>query len=132
MSGQHEDPHQFLVDEDTEPITIDLTRGLSHDQARRRQLEREVRHLIKSLVRDTRTSAAMSQVTAARCWGAEQPQVSRFERDPGNARVATLLSYLNALGAHVEIRVRTGDDWTGITILDDRAELDPTPLDVRA
>lgn len=124
MSQQHEDPTRFLVEQHTDPVAIDLTAGLTTDQARRRQLEREVRHLIKTLVRDTRTSSAMSQVNAANCWGAEQPQVSRLERDPGNAHVATLISYLNALGAHIEIRIRTGDDRTGITIHDDHAQLD--------
>jgi predicted XRE-type DNA-binding protein len=124
MSQPYEDPTRFLVDDDAEVVTIDLTTGLTADQARRRQLEREIRHTIKTLVHDTRTSSALSQVAAAKCWGAEQPQVSRLERDPGNAHVATLLSYLNALGAHVEIRVRTGDDRSGITILDDHAQLD--------
>ncbi len=124
MNAPHDDPASFLADEHTEPVTIDLTDGLTGDQARRRQLEREVRHLIKSLVRDARTSSAMSQVAAAHSWGTEQPQVSRLERDPGNAHVATLLSYLNSLGAHIEIRVRTGDERTGVTIQDDHAQLD--------
>ncbi len=124
MSEQHEDPTSFLVEANTEPVTIDLTAGLTTDQARRRQLERELRHAIKTLVRDTRTNTSMSQVAAARHWGAEQPQVSRLERDPGNAHVATLLSYLNALGAHIEIRVRTGDERTSLAILDDHAQLD--------
>lgn len=119
----HNDPTDFLVDTHTVPVSVDLTDGLTVDQARRRQVEREARHLIKSLVRDARRDGGLSQVAAAQAWGAEQPQVSRLERDPGNAHVATLLSYLNALGAQIEIRIRTGDERSTLIIHDDDVEL---------
>jgi hypothetical protein len=88
MSQPYEDPTRFLVDDDAEVVTIDLTTGLTADQARRRQLEREIRHTIKTLVHDTRTSSALSQVAAPKCWGAEQPQVSRLPTS-GTERVAS-------------------------------------------
>lgn len=118
MNDRYDNPDTFLVDAGTKPATRDLDEGRTTAELDRRRVERNFRHAIAALVRQVHTSADISQSDAAAAWAAQQPHVSRFEKDPGNAHAATLISYLAALGADIDINIRIADHCDNITISD--------------
>lgn len=120
---QYEDPTAFLSTSKIEGVTIDLDKGRSAAQLAKRNIERNFRHYVKTLISDARATAELSQVELAEAWAVTQPQVSRFERDPGNAHAATLISYLAALGADIDINIRIGDHRDTISIHDGEVHL---------
>jgi len=127
---QYEDPTVFLAGAKEKGVTIDLDRGRSAAQLVKRSVERNFRHYAKTLISDARAAADQSQVELAEAWAVTQPQVSRFERDPGNAHAATLISYLAALGADIELNIRIGDHRATIAIQDGEVSnqnADPRP-----
>lgn len=112
-----ETPADFLTSQ--RGVELDLADKVGPSQFRRRQVERAVRHHIVTLVRALRKSSQLTQVEAGDAWGdVNQGQVSRFEADPGNARLATVLSYLDALGAETELRTRFNDQRAVIRVID--------------
>lgn len=118
MTDTYDDPDSFLVDAATLPVTRYLDEGRTTAELERRRVERNFRHAMADLVRQARTSANISQSDAATAWATQQPHVSRFEKDPGNAHAATLISYLAALGADIDINIRIADHRDNITIRD--------------
>lgn len=120
------DPTTFLVDEGTPAVTRDLDAGRSSAEIQRRDVERSFRHHMARLIRDARCSAGVSQQCAAESWAAKQPHVSRFEKDPGNAHAATLISYLSSLGADIDLHIRLGDHRCTLAVRDGRVEASTT------
>ncbi len=118
MTEKYDNPEAFLVDAGTKPVMRDLDEGRTTAELERRRVERNFRHAMADVVRQARTSANISQSEAAAAWAAQQPHVSRFEKDPGNAHAATLISYLAALGADIDINIRIADHRGNITIRD--------------
>lgn len=58
-------------------------------------------------LRAAREAAGLTQVEVARRWGRTQPQVTRVENaDIDTLRVGTIRTYLEAVGAHLELEVR--------------------------
>jgi len=115
---QYEDPKVFLATAGQKGVTIDLDEGMTAGEIAKRHVEQNFRHYVKTLVRDARAATEQSQVQVSEVWGVKQSQVSRFERDPGNAHAATLISYLAALGADIELNIRIGDHRATIAIHD--------------
>lgn len=115
---KYDDPTDFLATAKMKGTTIDLDEGRTAAELDKRRIERNFRHYMKTLIIDARAAADQSQVEVAEAWAVKQPQVSRFERDPGNAHAATLISYLAALGADIDINIRIGDHRATIAIHD--------------
>jgi predicted XRE-type DNA-binding protein len=115
---KYEDPTDFLAAAKMKGTTLDLDEGRTAAEIDKRRIEQHFRHHIKTLIIRARAAADLSQVEVAEAWAVKQPQVSRFERDPGNAHAATLISYLAALGADIDINIRIGDHRDTIAIHD--------------
>ncbi|MDH2902814.1 MAG: XRE family transcriptional regulator [Actinomycetota bacterium] len=64
-----------------------------------------IEHEIVSSLGELRRSVGLNQTEVASRWGRGQSQVSKIERNPERAELATLAGYVTALGGHVSITI---------------------------
>jgi len=107
------DPRDWIPDEDEEP-TVNGTPahpspGFAEALAAARA-QTEMTHGIVASLADLRRAAGLTQVELAERWGRGQSYVSKVERDPAGVEMATLLSYVRALGGRLTLTVEAGEN----------------------
>ena len=66
-------------------------------------------HEIVSSLGELRRTVGLNQTEVAARWGRGQSQVSKIERNPERAELATLASYVRALGGNITITIEVDD-----------------------
>ena len=103
-------PKDWLTSLDDAPVTVEHNEELHHpddpdydEHVQDLYTRRVATHHVVASLAELRRALGVSQVEAAVEWGRAQPQVSRLERDPHRAELATLLTYIQALGGHLAV-----------------------------
>ena len=73
------------------------------------RIRTEAAHEIVTTLAQLRRSVGVTQVELAQRWGRGQSYVSKIERDPAGANMATLIDYVRALGGRLTVTVEAGD-----------------------
>jgi hypothetical protein len=70
-----------------------------------RRARRDAHHHVVASLAELRRAVGRTQLDVAEDWGRPQPKVSRLERQPERAEVATLASYVAALDGRLTVEV---------------------------
>jgi hypothetical protein len=92
-----------------EPWTHRGDTGIHDEVAAARARRDAVHHIVTSLA-GLRRGTGRTQVDVAETWGRPQSNVSRLEREPNRAELATLIGYVEAVGGHLAVEAEIDGD----------------------
>ncbi len=85
-------------------------------QVRGALAEREAEHVVLTSLHELRRMAQLTQVDVAKLVARPQTNISRLESDPSRATVATLASYVRAVGGHLRVEAEVGGETYSVEL----------------
>jgi len=76
-----------------------------HEMYRRARTRLELEHDVLESLSELRRATGLNQTEIAQRWGRSQSQVSKVERSPETVELATLASYVRALGGQLTMTI---------------------------